>query len=77
MTIVANTYYEHLPDYVQVLFQLTVEAIKTDVEEVSHYAIEFWNTLCDEECSLAAAAEDAAQGEGQPPERISKHYVVC
>ena len=75
MTIVANTYYEHLPDYVQVLFQLTVGAIKNDVEEVSHYAIEFWNTLCDEEESLAAAAEDA-QREGQAPERECKHYVV-
>ena len=57
MTIVAHDYYEYLPDYVQVLFQLTVQAIQNDQEEVSHYALEFWNTLCDTEEDIALKQE--------------------
>jgi hypothetical protein len=56
-----------LGDYVQVLFQLTVGAIKTDNEEVSHYAIEFWNTLCDAEIAIS---QEVQQAEG-------KHFNLC
>ena len=70
MTIVAHDYYEYLPDYVQVLFQLTVQAIQNDQEEVSHYALEFWNTLCDTEEDIALEQE---QGKTKKEEKRKKH----
>ena len=70
MTIVAHDYYEYLPDYVQVLFQLTVQAIQNDQEEVSHYALEFWNTLCDTEEDIALEHE---QGKTKKEEKRKKH----
>ena len=35
-----------------VLFPMTVAAIKTDVEEVAMLAVEFWSTLCETETNL-------------------------
>ena len=65
---------EYLQDYVQVLFQLTVGAIKSDVEEVSHYAIEFWNTLCDTEVNIAYDVKQC-ENNGAQPEQQCKHFV--
>jgi hypothetical protein len=38
--------------YMDVLFPMTVAAIKTDVEEVAMLAVEFWSTLCETETNL-------------------------
>ena len=36
-----------------VILQITLEAMKSDVDEISLQGIEFWSTVCDEEVDLA------------------------
>jgi len=41
-----------LPRYMDVLYPMTVGAIKTDEEDVAMLAVEFWSTLCETELNL-------------------------
>ncbi|KAJ4462253.1 putative Importin subunit beta-1 [Paratrimastix pyriformis] len=51
---VAGLYYRHLGEYMEAIFSLTFNAIRSDpAEEVSQMALEFWATLCEEEIDLA------------------------
>mmetsp|Transcript_2343 Transcript_2343/g.8968 ORF Transcript_2343/g.8968 Transcript_2343/m.8968 type:complete len:851 (-) Transcript_2343:613-3165(-) len=51
---IASLYYEKLPQYMNVLFTLTLEAMQSrhENEQVAMMAIEFWSTLCEEEIEL-------------------------
>ena len=49
---VAELYYDKLGDYMDVLFNLTSTAIKTDSDLVGQKAIEFWCTICETEADL-------------------------
>lgn len=42
------------------LFQLTLEAIKKDHENVALQAIEFWATICDEEIYIMDEIEEVS-----------------
>lgn len=44
------------------LCQITVEAIKSQCDEVSLQGIEFWSTVCDEEMDLAIEAAEVYTG---------------
>ena len=44
------------------VFQITVEAMKSDVDEISLQGIEFWSTVCDEEVDLAIEASEVQCG---------------
>lgn len=35
------------------VLKITIEAIKSEVDEVSLQGVEFWSTVCDEEMDLA------------------------
>lgn len=57
---IASLYYEKLAcksdgsngaSYIEVLFELTTRAIRSDREEVAMQALEFWSTVADEEIS--------------------------
>lgn len=41
-----------------VLFQITIEAMKSDIDEVALQGIEFWSNVCDEEMDLAIEASE-------------------
>jgi importin subunit beta-1 len=80
MTIVAADFYQFLPDYMQAIYQLTLGAIKTDTEDVAHYAIEFWNTLCDVEEEITEEQEifeEATRNGDNPsqPQRTLANYL--
>ena len=55
---IARLYYNHLPAYMQALFNLTLKAMKTDEELVSQQAIEFWATVAEVEYDLMRELED-------------------
>ena len=56
------------------LFAITIEAMKSGIDEVALQGIEFWSNVCDEEMDLAIEASEAAE-QGQPPENTSKFYA--
>ncbi len=49
---VANLYYEKLQPYITALFELTLTCIKEGSSDAVFQAIEFWNTLCEEEMDI-------------------------
>lgn len=44
---------DHWCYYYYFVLKITIEAIKSEVDEVSLQGIEFWSTVCDEEMDLA------------------------
>ena len=76
---IAFQYYDKLQDYMQTIFKLTFDTIRTDKEEaVALQAIEFWSTLCEEEQELLDEAADAAErGEQVDPDRVCVKYVAA
>jgi len=55
---IAQLYYDKLAPYMQRIFNITLEAIKKDDEQVAQQAVEFWSTICDEEIFLQEEAEE-------------------
>eukprot|EP01118_Nematostelium_gracile_P005236 TRINITY_DN1640_c0_g1_i1.p1 TRINITY_DN1640_c0_g1~~TRINITY_DN1640_c0_g1_i1.p1 ORF type:complete len:873 (-),score=271.61 TRINITY_DN1640_c0_g1_i1:208-2763(-) len=55
---IAQLYYDKLAPYMQRIFNMTLESIKTEPEPVAQQAVEFWSTICDEEIDLDAEAEE-------------------
>lgn len=71
---IASLYYDKLGSYMQRLFNLTLEAIKKDTDEVALQSVEFWSTICDEELYLLEEAEEAAELKIQPS-RQSQNFI--
>lgn len=40
--------------------QITIEAMKSDIDEVALQGIEFWSNVCDEEMDLAIEASEVS-----------------
>lgn len=45
------------------LLQITIEAMKSDIDEVALQGIEFWSNVCDEEMDLAIEASEVCSYE--------------
>ena len=56
------------------LFAITLEAMKSDIDEVALQGIEFWSNVCDEEINLMLEQKEADEM-GRPPERVSRFYA--
>lgn len=67
---IATLHYDKLSAYMHTLFNLTVEAIKNESEQVAQQAVEFWSSICDEEIDIIADEED-----DQNPPRVCQNYV--
>lgn len=72
---ILSLYYQHMEPYMaQALFPITLEAMRSDNDQVALQGIEFWSNVCDEEGDLAIECQEAAEA-GHPPKRISRHYA--
>lgn len=87
---IATLYYEHLPPYMQSLFnvcnllsshvaclisfQLTLESIKKDDQAAALQAIEFWSTISEEEIYLMEEIE-LANINGLQPTAVCHNFV--
>nr|XP_046160838.1 importin subunit beta-1-like isoform X1 [Oncorhynchus gorbuscha] len=72
---IMSLYYQYMETYMgPALFAITIEAMKSDIDEVALQGIEFWSNVCDEEMDLAIEATEASE-QGQPPEHTSKFYA--
>eukprot|EP00088_Acartia_fossae_P036197 TRINITY_DN373_c0_g1_i17.p1 TRINITY_DN373_c0_g1~~TRINITY_DN373_c0_g1_i17.p1 ORF type:complete len:652 (-),score=167.22 TRINITY_DN373_c0_g1_i17:302-2257(-) len=68
-------YYQYMETYMgQALFAITMDAMKSEVDEVALQGIEFWSDLCDEEVDLQIEASEAMET-GRPPEHVSRFYA--
>ncbi|KAK7872302.1 hypothetical protein R5R35_002759 [Gryllus longicercus] len=72
---IMSLYYQHMETYMgQALFPITLEAMKSDVDEVALQGIEFWSNVSDEEVDLAIEHSEAEEA-GRPPQRTSRFYA--
>jgi len=72
---IMSLYYQYMEAYMgQALFAITLEAMKSEADEVSLQGIEFWSNVCDEEVDLQIEASEANET-GRPPEQVSRFYA--
>ena len=72
---IMNLYYQYMEAYMgQALFAITLDAMKSEMDEVALQGIEFWSNVCDEEVDLQMEASEATEA-GRPPEQVSRFYA--
>ena len=72
---IMSLYYQYMEAYMgQALFAITLEAMKSEADEVSLQGIEFCSNVCYEEVDLQIEASEAAET-GRPPEQVSRFYA--
>lgn len=72
---IMSLYYQYMEAYMgQALFAITLEAMKSETDEVALQGIEFWSNVCDEEVDLQIEASEASEA-GRPPEHVSRFYA--
>lgn len=72
---IMSLYYQYMEDYMgPALFAITMEAMKSEIDEVALQGIEFWSNVCDEEVDLSIEASEAVE-QGRPPTRSSRFYA--
>lgn len=72
---ILSLYYSYMEPYMaQALFPITLEAMKSENDQVALQGIEFWSNVSDEEIDLSIENQEAAET-GRPPTRVSKHYA--
>ena len=72
---IMSLYYQYMEAYMgQALFAITLDAMKSEMDEVALQGIEFWSNVCDEEVDLAIEASEATEA-GRPPEQVSRFYA--
>lgn len=72
---ILSLYYQYMEPYMaQALFPITLEAMKSDNDQIALQGIEFWSNVSDEEIDLAIESQEAHEA-GRPPPRVSRHYA--
>jgi len=72
---IVSIYYEHMESYMgPALFAITVDAMKSEEDDVVLQGVEFWSSVCDEEIELSIEASEA-QENGTHPEHFSRFYA--
>lgn len=70
----ATSYYQYLSDCISDIFTLTKYALANEQDDIKPYAIEIWNTICDEEIDLLAEIEDA-KAKNRTPEQTCHNFI--
>ncbi|XP_011306914.1 importin subunit beta-1 isoform X1 [Fopius arisanus] len=72
---IMSLYYQFMEPYMgPALFPITLEAMRSDSDEVALQGIEFWSNVADEEVDLSMEEGEACEG-GRPPSKVSRHYA--
>lgn len=72
---ILTLYYQYMEPYMaQALFPITLEAMKSDNDQIALQGVEFWSNVGDEEIDLSIENQEA-QENGRPPTRVSKFYA--
>ncbi|XP_066582548.1 importin subunit beta-1 isoform X2 [Prorops nasuta] len=72
---IMSLYYQYMEAYMApALFPITLEAMKSDIDDVALQGIEFWSNVSDEEVDLSMEEGEAEEG-GRPPLKVSRHYA--
>ncbi|CAI4225736.1 unnamed protein product [Auanema sp. JU1783] len=71
---IMTLYYQLMETYMRALYPITVQAMKSEEDNVALQGIEFWSNVCEEEIALAVEAEEAEEN-NKAPERVSRHYA--
>ncbi|XP_059088722.1 importin subunit beta-1-like [Tigriopus californicus] len=72
---IMSLYYQFMEAYMgPALFAITLEAMKSQDDEVALQGIEFWSNVCDEEVDLEMEASEAEE-QSRPPEQVSRFYA--
>ncbi|PIK60928.1 putative importin subunit beta-1 [Apostichopus japonicus] len=72
---IVSLYYEHMESYMgPALFAISVEAMKSPVDEIALQGIEFWSNICDEEMDLTIEMQEAEET-GKQPDHVSRFYA--
>jgi len=72
---IVSLYYQHMESYMApALFPITMEAIRSQDDEVCLQGIEFWSNICEEEMDLSIELSEAEEM-GRPPTNISRFYA--
>lgn len=72
---ILTLYYQYMEVYMApALFPITLQAMKSDNEQIALQGIEFWSNVSDEEIDLAIESQEA-QETGRVPSRVSNHYA--
>ena len=72
---IMSLYYQYMEAYMgPALFAITLDAMKSEIDEVALQGIEFWSNVCDEEVNLQIEAKEAEEM-ARPPEHVSRFYA--
>lgn len=72
---ILSLYYDHMEYYMgPALFAITMEAMRSNQDEIALQGIEFWSNVCDEEYELQILQQEA-QEQNRQPERVSRYYA--
>ncbi|XP_043288771.1 importin subunit beta-1 isoform X2 [Venturia canescens] len=72
---IMSLYYQFMEPYMgPALFPITLEAMKSEIDDVALQGIEFWSNVADEEVDLSLEEGEASEG-GRVPSKVSRHYA--
>lgn len=76
LSSIVYSFYEKLQEYMQAIFEISFNSIKSDCQLVALQAIEFWCVLCETEMEVLDEIMSAKEA-GYPSEQTCNRYVAA
>eukprot|EP00127_Corallochytrium_limacisporum_P006618 Clim_evm47s231 gene=Clim_evmTU47s231 len=70
---IAEHYYEYLQSYMMALFHITTQCLKSNNDDISMLALDFWDSISTQEKELECDRIEAEE-RGEAPDTVSMHY---